>query len=250
MSGAGPVVKRLKVTRKTTPKAGDTTKSLSKGKDTSSAREPAPVTTVVVGQVLLPPPRHMPAPLQVIQTETPIVQIPVESQDLEKIPEAFWGIVHETSTHMVGHAYKANARVLRAIEERSLEDVLESSMGMNLTSVLDQYRSIACVKARNKENRAELATAKESEQAAKAALTVAQKIEHAAKAALISSQESEHASKTALSASQAQAVEANHRAEQLQVENGELKAKLLKAKVKAKEEAAVSSSTMEEMLYH
>ena len=57
----------------------------------------------------------------------------METQDLDKILEAFRGIVYETATHMVGHAYKASTRDLRAIEERSLEDVLESAMGMNLT---------------------------------------------------------------------------------------------------------------------
>ncbi|XP_062109430.1 uncharacterized protein LOC133820441 [Humulus lupulus] len=81
-----------------------------------------------------------------------------------------------------------------------------------------------------------LKTAQENEQASKAALTVAQKNEHAAKATLTSSQESEQAAKTALSASQTQAAEANHRDEQLQAES--------------MEEAVVSSSTMEEMLYH
>ena len=138
---------------------------------------------------------------------------------------------------MVGLAYKASARDLRSIEERSLEDVLESAMGMNLTvspfptsdsfffttcsspfflltcfvtlqSVLAQYQSIAHAKARNEKLRAELDAAKvalnaaqESEHAAKAALTVAQESEHAAKAALISSQEGEQSANTALSAS-------------------------------------------------
>ncbi|XP_062085782.1 uncharacterized protein LOC133791890 [Humulus lupulus] len=124
-------------------------------------------------------------------------------------------------------------------------------------SVLSQYRSITHDRARNEELQAELDAAKvalnaaqEGEQAAKAALTAAQKNEHATKAALTSSQESEQVAKTALSTSQAQIVEANHLAELLQVEIGELKAKLLEVEVKAKEEKAVSSSVMEKMLYH
>ena len=84
----------------------------------------APITTIAIQQAPPPPPRHIPpSNPQVIQGEAPTVQI----------PEAFWGIVYETASHMVGHAYKATARDLRAIEERSPKDVLKSAMGMNLT---------------------------------------------------------------------------------------------------------------------
>ena len=93
--------------------------------------------------------------------------------------------VRDDESHDV---YKANARDLRAIEEHSPEDVLESAMGMNLTvshfptsnlsssfsllcvfllscfvilqSVLAQYQSITHVKARNEELRAALTAAK------------------------------------------------------------------------------------------
>ena len=44
-------------------------------------------------------------------------------------------------------------------------------------------------------------------------------------------------------------MEASHRVDQLQAENDELKAKLVEAKVKAKEKATLSLSTMEEILY-
>ena len=37
------------------------------------------------------------------------------------------------ANHMVGHTNQANIKDLRAIEERSLRDVLESALGMNLT---------------------------------------------------------------------------------------------------------------------
>ncbi|XP_062107455.1 uncharacterized protein LOC133818547 [Humulus lupulus] len=56
--------KRPRVTKKATPKTGDTTKSPSKGKDVSSAGEQALVTTVIVWKVPPPPPRHMPPHLQ------------------------------------------------------------------------------------------------------------------------------------------------------------------------------------------
>ncbi|XP_062083566.1 uncharacterized protein LOC133789918 [Humulus lupulus] len=126
-----------------------------------------------------------------IQSETPLVRIPIEPHDLDKIPEAFRGIMYETASHMVGHAYKASAKDLRAIEEHNPEDVLESTIGMNLTSVLAQYRSIARVKARNEELRAALIVVQENEQVARAALSVTQESEHASKAAIISSQEGE-----------------------------------------------------------
>ncbi|XP_062103415.1 uncharacterized protein LOC133814475 [Humulus lupulus] len=165
-----------------------------------------------------PPPRYVPPQAQVIQGDPPAppvpaatVQIPVDPQDLKKIPEAFQGIIYETASHMVGHAYRASSRDFRTIEERSPENVMESSMGMNLTFVLAQYRSIARVRARNDELRAELnagnttlTAAQEAEQVTKTALAAAHKNEHEAKAALVSSQESELAAKTALIALQAQ----------------------------------------------
>ncbi|XP_062100944.1 uncharacterized protein LOC133806877 [Humulus lupulus] len=48
-SGTGLVVKRPRVAKKATPTTGNTSKSPAKGKDTSSAREPALMTSVTVG---------------------------------------------------------------------------------------------------------------------------------------------------------------------------------------------------------
>ena len=61
------------------------------------------------------------------------VRIPVHPQDLEKIPEAFWGTVYETANYAVSHIYKFNEKELRAIETRSPVGVLESSLGMAIT---------------------------------------------------------------------------------------------------------------------
>ena len=61
------------------------------------------------------------------------VRIPVDPQDLEKIPEAFRGTVYESANYAVGHIYKFNEKELRAIETRSPVGVLESSLGMALT---------------------------------------------------------------------------------------------------------------------
>ncbi|XP_062099079.1 uncharacterized protein LOC133804994 isoform X2 [Humulus lupulus] len=125
---------------------------------------------------------------------------------MEQFPEAFRGIIYETASHMVGHAYRASSRDLRTIEEQSQENVLESAMGMNLFSILAQYRSIARARARNDELQADnaantaLTAAQEAEQVAKTALAAAHKNEHEAKTVLASSQESELAAKTGLTA--------------------------------------------------
>ena len=63
----------------------------------------------------------------------PEVHIPVDPQDLEKIPDVFRGTVYETASYAVSHFYQFNERELRAIETRSPVGVLESSLGMALT---------------------------------------------------------------------------------------------------------------------
>ncbi|XP_062106981.1 uncharacterized protein LOC133818242 [Humulus lupulus] len=203
-----------------------------------------------------PPPRFVPSRDQVIQVDPPAPpasaatgHIPVDPQDLE-IPEAFWGILYETASHMVGHAYRACSRDLRAIEERSPKNVMESALGMTFTFALAQHRSITRARARNDELQAEINAAKtaltaaqEGEQATKAAFPAAQKSEYDAKFALAPSQESEQAAKIALASLQAQNA-------QLQAKADEAKAKLLEAEAAVKEEKAASLSSMEDMLYH
>ena len=61
------------------------------------------------------------------------VRIPVNPQDLEKIPEAFRGTVYESANYAVSHIYKFTEKELRAIETMSPVGVMESSMGMTLT---------------------------------------------------------------------------------------------------------------------
>ena len=48
-------------------------------------------------------------------------------------------------SHMAGHAYKASARDLRSIEERNLEDVLDSAIGMNLTVSLFPTANVSVI---------------------------------------------------------------------------------------------------------
>ena len=61
------------------------------------------------------------------------VRIPVNPQDLEKIPEAFRGMVYESANYAVSHIYKFIEKELRAIETMSPVGVLESSLGMAMT---------------------------------------------------------------------------------------------------------------------
>ncbi|XP_062076239.1 uncharacterized protein LOC133780640 [Humulus lupulus] len=243
--------------KKAPPAAGNVSKSPAKGKGTSSIALVSSITERRIPPPPPPPPWFMPPWDQVIQADptappapAATVGIPVDPQDLEKLPEAFWGILYEIASHMVGHAYKASSRDLRTIEERSPENVMESALGMNLTSALAQYRSIAQARTRNDELQAKINAAKaaltaaqEGEQAAKAAFVAAQKSEYDAKFSLASSQESKKAAKIALVSLQAQTA-------QLQAEVDEAKAKLLEAEAAVKEEKATSLSSMEDMLYH
>ena len=49
----------------------------------------------------------------------PGIRIPVDPQDLDKIPEAFWGTVYESASYAVSHFYKLKEKELRAIEMTS-----------------------------------------------------------------------------------------------------------------------------------
>ena len=63
----------------------------------------------------------------------PGIRIPVDPQDLDKIPEAFRGTVYESASYAVSHFYKLKEKELRAIETTSPVRVIESSMDMTLT---------------------------------------------------------------------------------------------------------------------
>ena len=86
-----------------------------------------------------PPPRAPAAPRDAgmeLRTSAVVasdVRIPVNPQDLEKIPEAFRGTVYESASYAVNHFYKLKERELRAIETTSPVRVIESSMDMSLT---------------------------------------------------------------------------------------------------------------------
>ncbi|XP_062086181.1 uncharacterized protein LOC133792292, partial [Humulus lupulus] len=143
----GSAIKKPRFAKKMLPAAGNTCKSLAKGKITSST---AP-TSIVKEQRIPPPPPPPRFPLaptrdQVIQVDPPTpfvptttVRIPINPQDLEKIPDTFRGTLYETGNHMVEHVYKANPRDLRTLEERSPENVLEYALGMTLKV---RYRSL------------------------------------------------------------------------------------------------------------
>ena len=73
-----------------------------------------------------PPPQRSPSATQdvVLEVGTPAVaapgvRIPVDPQDLEKIPEAFRGTVYESASYAVGRFYKLKEKDLRAIEATS-----------------------------------------------------------------------------------------------------------------------------------
>ncbi|XP_062109716.1 uncharacterized protein LOC133821426 [Humulus lupulus] len=99
------------------------------------------------------------------------VRIPVNPQDLEKILEAFRGMVYESANYAVNHIYKFNEKELRAIETMSPMGVLESSLGMTLTSAIALHQSIARTKTQLEDMRREHQT---SLQAAKDALAASQ----------------------------------------------------------------------------
>ncbi|XP_062097893.1 uncharacterized protein LOC133803792 [Humulus lupulus] len=124
---------------------------------------------------------------------------------------------------------------------------MESDLGMNLTAVLAQHRSIARARARNDELKAELQTAQAALTATQAALVAAQQGEQSAKVALTVAQAGEQAAKVALTAAQEgeQAASAA-----LQAELVGAKAKQLEAEAALQEEKKALTSSMESMLYH
>ncbi|XP_062088134.1 uncharacterized protein LOC133794765 [Humulus lupulus] len=181
----------------------------------------------------LAPAREQVALARTLPVPTPAVRVPVNAQDLEEIPDTFWGMVYETASYTVEHFYKANPKDLREIEARSPENVIESAVGMNLTVTLALYCSVARSRARNDELRGELQTA---QAAAQVALATAQQQEQSAKAALTAAQEGEQAAQASLATVKAELVEA--------------RAKQLEAEAATKAEKVSSSSSMEAMLYH
>ena len=89
-----------------------------------------------------PPPQRSPSATQdvVLEVGTPAVaapdvRIPVDPQDLGKIPEAFRGTVYESASYAVNRFYKLKEMDLRAIETTSPVRVIESSMDMTLTVI-------------------------------------------------------------------------------------------------------------------
>ncbi|XP_062097476.1 uncharacterized protein LOC133803443 [Humulus lupulus] len=209
-SSSGPTVKKPRFSsKKVPPVAGTTSKSPAKGKDQSST---ALAAVAQYKRGLPPPPPRFPfspardqaslvdPPAPIIPA--PTVRIPVNAKDLEQIPDTFRGTIYETANHTVEHFYKAKPTDLRAIEERSPENVMESVLGMNLIAVLAQHRSIARARAKNEELKAELQTAQAALSASQAALAAAQQGELSAKAALTAAQEGEQAAKAALTAAQ------------------------------------------------
>ena len=87
-----------------------------------------------------PPPQRSPSATQDVVMEVgtpaavvPDVRISVDPQDLEKIPEAFRGMVYESASYAVSRFYKLKEMELRAIETTSPVRVIESSMDMTLT---------------------------------------------------------------------------------------------------------------------
>ncbi|XP_062076180.1 uncharacterized protein LOC133780476 [Humulus lupulus] len=105
------------------------------------------------------PTRELEAPSGTPPAPTPTVRIPVNTQALEKIPEAFRGTVYKTASYTVDHYYNATPRDLQEIETRSPENVMESSLGMTLTAALALHRSIARSRARFDEIKGEFQTA-------------------------------------------------------------------------------------------
>ncbi|XP_062098941.1 uncharacterized protein LOC133804833 [Humulus lupulus] len=168
------------------------------------------------------PTREQEAPAGGPPVPTPTMRIPVNTQALQKIPEAFRGTVYETASYTVEHYYNATPRDLREIETRSPENVMESSLGMTLTAALALHCSIAQSRARIDEIRGEFQTAQ-------APLASAQQQEQSAKVALTAAKESEKAAQFALAAA---------------------KTELEEAEAATVAERASSNSSLEGMLYH
>ena len=134
---SGPKMKKLRVAKKA---AGTPTKSPAKGTEQTPAAQAEETTPLAVVENMPPPPPRAPAfvrdtraELGASATGPPEVRIPMDPQNLEKIPDVFRGTVYETASYAVNHFYRFNERELRAIETRSPVGVMESSLGMALT---------------------------------------------------------------------------------------------------------------------
>ncbi|XP_062110026.1 uncharacterized protein LOC133821877 [Humulus lupulus] len=231
-------MKKLQMSKKT---VGTSTKSPAKEKEQPPAAQVVEtVPPAAGGSSMPPPPSRAPAFVRDTGAEpgasaiAPFeVHIPVDPQDLEKIPEAFRGTVYETANYAVSHIYKFNERELRAIETRSLVGVLESSLGMAITSAAALHQSIARTKAQLEDMRSE----------------------H--QAAVATHQTSLQTTKDALAAAQVELEEARPKLQELEATKAALVAArvdLDTAKVEAKAaleaEQATSGTGMEDMFYH
>ena len=131
-------MKRLRTSKHA---AGTPTKSPAKEKEKAPAAQVmGAVPAAAGGSNMPPPPPRAPAAARDAGTELGTsaivpseVRIPVNPQDLEKIPEAFRGTVYESANYAVSHIYKFTEKELRAIETMSPVGVLESSLGMAMT---------------------------------------------------------------------------------------------------------------------
>ncbi|XP_062079580.1 uncharacterized protein LOC133784077 [Humulus lupulus] len=157
---AGPRLKRLRGSRST---AGTSTKSPAKEKEkTPSAQDAGAILPAAGAGQMPPPPQRTPTVTQDAGTKLGApaavasdVRIPINPQNLEKIPEAFRGTVYESANYAVDHIYKFTEKELRAIETMSPVDIMESSMGMTLTGVIALHRSIARAKTQLEDMRTE-----------------------------------------------------------------------------------------------
>ncbi|XP_062073938.1 uncharacterized protein LOC133778132 [Humulus lupulus] len=176
-------MKKLRTSKKAT---GTPTKSPAKEKEQPpTAQAEGTVPPAAGGSNMPPPPLRASAPTRdagakleasaIVPSE---LRIPVNPQDLEKIPEAFRGMVYESANYTVSHIYKFNEKELRAIETRSPVGMLESSLGMALTSFVALQWSIARTKTQleemRNEHQAAVATHQTSLQTAKDALAASQ----------------------------------------------------------------------------
>ncbi|XP_062083600.1 uncharacterized protein LOC133789997 [Humulus lupulus] len=172
----GPRLKRLRGSRNT---AGTSTKSLAKEKERTPPAQDAGAILLAAGAGQMPPPpQRTPTVTQDTGTElgTPSVvvsdvRIPVNPQDLEKIPEAFRGTVYESANYAVSHIYKFTEKELRAIETMSPVDVMDSSMSMTLMGVVALHRSIIRARIQLDDMRTEHQATLQKVKATKDALT-------------------------------------------------------------------------------
>ena len=128
---AGPKMKRLRTSKHA---AGTPTKSPAKEKEQAPAAQVVgAIPPAARGSNMPPPPPRAPAAARDAGPELGTsavvpsdVRIPVNPQDLGKIPEAFRGTGYESANYAVSHIYKFTEKELRAIETMSPVGVLES----------------------------------------------------------------------------------------------------------------------------